>query len=837
MPPRDLPHLRLRSLVVPESYARPPRRMAQRRLVRPQEPGVHGDSLQTQLNAAWQESERRANEIRARVVGVPEPDGFRVRFRCAPGFPLTLAGLDTKGDVRLLNVHLHPLLTPEEKAAGAPDVGGKPQSITVFVPRRKLGVLTAKIQKFSDEAAGRDLSQTMANTEEIRSAALDALWTDDPTLLPGGGQEVTWEVWLVGDDEGVADRFRSTAGLLGITVLPGVLRFLDRTVLLARCTRDQLEDSVEVLDQLAELRLAKVTAEQIRDLPPVDQAELVAELRGRTEAPPAGAPFVCLLDTGVLRAHPLLEDVVRPEDLHAVDAGSTVPTDPHGTEMAGLALYGDLTERLLDGERFSLLHGLESVLLLRHRGGNPDRDLHGSLTVQAVSRPEAAAPNRRRIFSMAVTCDDTRDRGRPSSWSAAVDQLAYGEESENKRLFLVSAGNSDGRVRHLHPDHLPTELIHDPGQSWNALTVGAYTDKSQVEGEDTEGWRPAALPGDLSPSTTTSLSWAKPWPLKPDLVLEGGNEAVQDPPLVAHSFDSLSLLTTAMRLDARLLEPVGETSAAVSLAARMAGEVWAQNPDLRPETVRALLVHSAEWTKKMRARYQAGRRRSDVCNLVRACGFGVPDEERAARSARNSVTLVAEEKLQPFERVGGASGVRLGNLNLHRLPWPTDVLEGLGGEEVRLRVTLSYFIEPNPSRRGYIARHSYACAGLRFDLQLPTETEIAFRHRINEAARAAEGGDRGEGDHSAWTLGPENRHRGSIHNDVWTGTAADLAASKALAIFPVGGWWKHRLGLGRWQREIPYSLVMSVQTQDEEVDLYTPIQAQINVPVEVEVQV
>ncbi len=35
-------------------------------------------------------------------------------------------------------------------------------------------------------------------------------------------------------------------------------------------------------------------------------------------------------------------------------------------------------------------------------------------------------------------------------------------------------------------------------------------------------------------------------------------------------------------------------------------------------------------------------------------------------------------------------------MRLHRLPWPKEVLEQLGGLEVRMRVTLSYFIEPSP---------------------------------------------------------------------------------------------------------------------------------------------
>ena len=47
------------------------------------------------------------------------------------------------------------------------------------------------------------------------------------------------------------------------------------------------------------------------------------------------------------------------------------------------------------------------------------------------------------------------------------------------------------------------------------------------------------------------------------------------------------------------------------------------------------------------------------------------------------------------------------------------VLEELGENDVRMRVTLSYFVEPNPPRRGYVARHQYASHGLRFSVRRP----------------------------------------------------------------------------------------------------------------------
>ncbi|MDD9982077.1 MAG: hypothetical protein OXU81_12080 [Gammaproteobacteria bacterium] len=111
--------------------------------------------------------------------------------------------------------------------------------------------------------------------------------------------------------------------------------------------------------------------------------------------------------------------------------------------------------------------------------------------------------------------------------------------------------------------------------------------------------------------------------------------------------------------------------------------------------------------------------KADYLRLVRRCGFGVPDIARARWSVENSLTMVVEERLHPFRRTGSGPPT-LRDMHLHDLPWPRDVLEGLGATPVEMRVTLSYFIEPNPSRRGHRSRYRYESHGLRFDVKDPS---------------------------------------------------------------------------------------------------------------------
>jgi hypothetical protein len=223
----------------------------------------------------------------------------------------------------------------------------------------------------------------------------------------------------------------------------------------------------------------------------------------------------------------------------------------------------------------------------------------------------------------------------------------------------------------------------------------------------------------------------------------------------------------------------------------------------------------------------AGREpvKGDYERLVRHCGFGVPDLDRAKWSASNSLAMIVEEQLKPFAREGSKEPT-LRDMQLHRLPWPLAELEGLGETIIEMRVTLSYFIEPNPSARGR-SRYRYESHGLRFDVKRPGESIGEFRKRVNRAARDEEEGTRTAGDDPQWLIGKQLRHRGSLHSDIWRGSAADLASRGVLAVYPALGWWKTRTRLQRYDKTAPYTLIVSIHAPEVPVDLYAAVATQI----------
>lgn len=78
---------------------------------------------------------------------------------------------------------------------------------------------------------------------------------------------------------------------------------------------------------------------------------------------------------------------------------------------------------------------------------------------------------------------------------------------------------------------------------------------------------------------------------------------------------------------------------------------------------------------------------------------------------------------------------KLREMNLHELPWPHEQLSDLGKAQVTMRDTLSYFVEPNPSSRGWADRYVYPSHMLRFDTFRPEESVDGLRKRINRQAR------------------------------------------------------------------------------------------------------
>jgi hypothetical protein len=780
---------------------------------------LHGASLQREYRAAIAiaAARREAAPVNLRS-GEP---GAYIEFDVFEDRSDSLLGLeDRRREIELVTLRSAP---PQGSATA-----------TVFVPASSAQVLLRKLERYTTSDPERPKNQQLVSRlNNIRAATIRSLWTGSTVDFPDAGQSIWWEVWL---RKGRTETFEAAAVASRSEVRPGRLAFPERDVRLVQATPEQMQSLMDATDAMAELRRAKDSPGAFIGMPREEQADWVAELLGRIRPPiNPRPPAVCVLDTGINNGHPLLLPVLDDRDRHAYRTGWGLDDSRgHGTQIGGLAIFGDLYEVQFGNDPIRITHVLESVKILPPIGDNPP-ELYGLITDTAIRLAEIQSPDRRRVACLAVTSDVEDYHGRPSSWSSTIDQLCYGEGDENTaRGFVLAAGNvreDITRETYLHSNDLAE--IEDPAQAWNAITVGAYTEKDVIVDPVFAGFLPVAPVGDLTPTSRTSINWDSQWPIKPDIVFEGGNLAAITEADVAQRIDDLSLLTTYHAFNARMFTDSADTSAATALAARFYATVLSDYPDLRPETIRALMVHSADWTAAM-SEHAPNWSLLEKQTLLRRYGYGVPNLDKALRSARNEATLLVEDEIQPFIAIDGH--MRANEMNVHTLPWPVDELLELEDESVELRITLSYYIQPNPGERGWLRRHRYTSHGLRFDVQRAAETLPEFRRRINAAIVGEDDGAPIAGEEARWRVGERLRNKGSIHSDYWYGSAVDLASRSSIAVYPIGGWWKENPGLDAAESIAKYSLVVTLKVPEVDVDIHTPILAAIQTDLEIEIE-
>lgn len=797
---------------------------------------IHGNKVIQQLNKIREQF--AINKEEHLPQNIVRDDAIYVEFFSEWNFPLKFESLNQEADepkYQVLNIKREVIIeNDEEKERFKVVVMMKEGAVSTFL--KKAGEYLTQNTKDKDKndtglPAHRSL---ISNIENIELATLKSFWSDEPEIpFPQEDEVLWWEVWFrrTNSDKYRIQRVLSNLEIIGAQVGKNELTFPEHTVKVVKATAKQLSSSLILLDNLAELR----KPQQLNDFitgPNVDLEDKqawVEDLIKRTEYhTDENSVVICLLDSGVNNKHPLLTKILPDKRLYTLKESwgteDTWSNGGHGTGMSGLALYGDLTEALSTTHNIKIYHGVESFKII-HPADPNDPDLYGAITEYACNAPVVDFPNNPRIYCLAITDSKLAFNGRPSTWSAAIDKLTFGNSDPfAPQLFIISGGNVNYIIPEHNATHFPDrnyyESIHDPAQSYNALTVGTYTRMDRIDQKVWPGVVPLAKNGSMSPSNSTSLMWDSQWPIKPDVVMEGGNLGVDGSSLM-DNIPTLKPLSLDKDFTNYILYPFGDTSGAAALASKMAAEIRTAYPKLWPETIKALMVHSADWTEQMLNGINFNSANvSEKRNLLRTYGFGVPILEKALHSAKNSLTLIAENFIQPY-RLDGAS-VRYNEFHLYEIPWPIDILQNyLTEKDVRLKLTLSYFIDPNPGNRRYANNFSYHSHSLDFKMIKPTEDLDQFKRRISGAEENQKTPYNGEDE--PWFLKDAVRNRGSIKKDFLISSGADLATRNIVAIYPKIGWYNSRKRLGMVETKVRYSLIISIEADNIDIDIYNPV--------------
>lgn len=338
-------HLRVDEFKASLPYSRPPQNIDRRENIQ-REHKSHGQYLSEQFRKV----EKEYNDINT-VSSISSRHGIYMEFKGRQEYELVYESLErTRHNVRLCNVK---------------EIDGTEHAI-LYIPDNQMEGFFKRIEAYKDKNTNEAL---MKSIESITLAFVDALWTDRihmPSETP-----VECEVWLSVYDEipaDVVERFQNICGEIGIKYGDEFLAFPERAVVAIHANKTNLAELLLRSSNIAEFRrLTTPAAFFIEDNDSLEQKQWMDELLERANFSENSDISVCILDTGVRNAHPLLAPVLKDEHMHTTFNDQIVQDNSsvgHGTEMAGLATYFDLGRLLESDNEFLVNHHLESVRIV-----------------------------------------------------------------------------------------------------------------------------------------------------------------------------------------------------------------------------------------------------------------------------------------------------------------------------------------------------------------------------------------------------------------------------------------------------------------------------------------
>lgn len=563
------------------------------------------------------------------------------------------------------------------------------------------------------------------------------------------------------------------------------------------------------------------------------------QVDGGEGTPALNTPIVALFDGLPLQGHQRLTGRLLVDDPDDFEAQYPANERRHGTSMASLILYGDLSA----GE-VALTRPLYVRPILRPDSRAwrhprpetvPEEILVVDLLHRAVRRLFEGEGNEPPVapdvvvINLSIGIQDRLFDGSLSPLARLLDWLAW----RYKVLFVVSAGNHSNRIelactRDALPTSASAELrdliiralaadarnrrLLSPAEGVNSLTVGALHD-------DLSSGSPPSLyihaytdKGLPSPINAQGMGYRRA--IKPDILTPGGRVVIQS---YLGSAASASLQIYGGTLSpGHLVAAPGHTpgditaawytrgtSNATALASRgaallydvlddLAGLPGSQVIDIVPRAVwlKALLVHGAEWGPAGSVLGSIIRTPDNSRQfkeyLTRLLGYGAVDISRVRECTAYRATAIS----------GGV--LRKDIAHIHRFPLPPS-LSGKQGFR-RLTITLAWFTPVNPRHQSW----------RRADLWFAPSSDPLHVERQQADWRAVQ--------------------RGTLQHEILEGDKAAVYVDGDNLEIQVSC----RADAGALEEDVPYALVTTLEVAEE---IGVPIYEEIRVRVQERVRV
>ena len=541
------------------------------------------------------------------------------------------------------------------------------------------------------------------------------------------------------------------------------------------------------------------------------------------EVPDDNATKVCLIDSGIQEEHRMIIDAIESTNSKSYLSGDksvadTVPGGGHGTKVAGAILFGNIIPKT-GNYKHSLW--IQNAKVLDNNGWLPQELYPPELMHNIIDDYQDT-----KIFNLSINSKRPCKTVHMSEWAATIDTISHNKD----KLFIISAGNinpsnqtpsNPGILQHLQAGrNYPTYLLEaasriaNPAQSCFALTVGSIGN-IKYDDADRESFADKDEPSSLS--RTGPGIWKM---IKPDVVEYGGDylkEKNQNPLISTLPSTSAEVVKTTFDGSNAVGYDVG-TSYAAPKVSHIAGAILNEIPSASSNLLRTLIVQSA--------RLPEDKFRSPSIDNIRMYGYGIPSKIRATQNFAQRITLTAE------------STIAAKQAEIYTIKIPPD-LRGVGDEyDILIEVTLAFTSKTRRTRR---QTKSYLSTWLDWQSSKFGENYNQFKTRVSQYSEGDEIEDEDDNAENipwcireslAWgTVKGLRRQDSSLQKDWLVAKSYNLPEEFSIAVIGHKGWEKDIT------EEVPYSIAVSFEVLNAEIDVYNLIRIENEIEIEQQVRI
>lgn len=551
--------------------------------------------------------------------------------------------------------------------------------------------------------------------------------------------------------------------------------------------------------------------------------------------PDQNSPRVCVIDSGIQEGHKLLAS--------AIDGGlsiSYVPNDEdsfdkvsnggHGTRVAGALLFPNG----INGDKnVQAPFWVQNARILNDQNKVDSNLNEADLMKMVVQRFKDT-----RIFNLSISNAKPVHHVHMPLWSATIDKLTW----ENDILFCIAAGNiatisNDAQIPGVsnfllqgkkYPDYLKDAkcAITNPGYSCFSLTVGSISDT------DFEDQNYKCLAGKNLPSPFSRSGLGLWGMIKPDVVEYGGDFAFNkgSGDIGIHENLSPTLIRSTRDNGPAVGRDVVGTSFTTPKVSHIAAVLQTLYPQESCLLYRALIIQSAKIPVEAH----------QVIDFIHHYGYGIPNIQEATANSNKRVTFYSSGNVNPK------------NSDIYLIKIPKQVTRPGLDFDVLIEITLAYKAEPRITRQ---KTNSYLSTWLDWETSRKGETQETFSDRIlaskEQEMKSSENADelnaepekeeKPKAESFKWTIATKGndgelqgvkRQDSTVQKDWCIEKSNQLPDEFLIAVKGHKGWQKDI------DKEIPYSIVVSFEILNAEIDLniYELISIENEVRVEQEVR-